>query len=136
MDPNASKELLSPSDPSFLKGTLLLEAGGDLEQLLAKLEIFWYSRGAARQKIVLVCAPGQKAQVLSAAQSRQFSPIEVVEVERLKDLAPFIPTRLFAYLPARSPALPLDWDESPLGSGEVKPWVSLSLSLEQKGPRL
>src|SRR6202034_908772 len=24
----------------------------------------------------------------------------------------------------------------PLGSGEVKPWVSLSLSLEQKGPRL
>jgi len=136
MDPNASKELLSPSDPSFLKGTLLLEAGGDLEQLLAKLEIFWYSPGAARQKIVLVCAAGQKARVLSAAQSRQFSPIEVVEVQRLQDLVPFIPTRLFAYLPARSPVLPLDWDESPLGPGEVKPWVPLSLSLEQKGPRL
>jgi hypothetical protein len=137
MDPNASQELLSPSDPSFFKGTLLLETGNDLERLLVKLEAFWYSPGAARQKIVLVCAPGQKASVLSATRSREFSPLEVTEANRLRDLEPFIPTRLFAYCPAREPVVaPLDWDESPVGTGEIKPWAPLSLTLERKGPRL
>ena len=55
MDLNASKELLSPSDPSFLKGTLVLNCGGDpLESILDKLESLWYGSGAAlRQKDIV-----------------------------------------------------------------------------------
>ncbi len=131
------KEPLPPSDPSFLKGTLFLETGNDLETFLAKLEAFWYGPGAARLKIVLVCAPGQKDAVLSAARSRGISPLEIAEANRLRDLTALSPTRLFAFCPAREPVIaPPDWDETPLGPGEIKPWAPLSLTLERKGPRL
>jgi hypothetical protein len=138
MDTPVPKPLSSPSDPSFLKGTLVLEAGEDLDRFVLKLKTFWAGPGAApTQKIVIACAPGQKSRVWEAVHSGQSSLVEIVEAQKLRDLETFIPTRLFAFLPARESApAPLDWDESDWVRGSVKPWVPLSLALERKGPRL
>lgn len=134
MEPTAPP--LSPSDPNFLKGTLVLEAGEDLGRFLSKLENLWFSPGAPRQKIIVVCAPGKKSWVLSSVMARHFSAVEIVEAGALADLRRHVPTRLFAYLPDAAPGMIPDWDEGPLGAGLIRPWAPVFSALDGKGPRL
>jgi len=116
-----TNKLESPLSPWV--GTVVLEAGEDLGNLVPKLEMARGERGKALLKIVVTCRPGKKAGILHALMAK-FPGVEVVEIHSWpRDLAGFVPTQLMAYLPASAPYSPPRWEEMGKGIWGVMPWM-------------
>jgi hypothetical protein len=133
---DSSPELISPTDPAFIKGTVILEAGDNRSLLLSKLEAAWFGPGAARQRMVVACRPGQKAD-LSAALSSKFIALVLVEIQDWgQSLREVVATEKIAFLPADATYSPPPWDELPKGSSAILPWSQPVLLPDGSGPRL
>jgi len=114
-----SKDFLSQT-------TLVLDAGENLDFLIAKLNQVFAKEQPSFGRILSASLPGQKTKVL-AKLPENFKNVEIVEIQSLRlDLFPRLQTPFLAYLPANAPYTPPQWNVAagmeniPLF---IQPWI-------------
>ena len=116
--------------PDAALGTVVLEAGADVDALALKLERALFGRGAAVRRVLIACLDSQREEVEARLRER-FRALSIESFttwgeETLARLSAAVTSGRVGLLPAASPFTNPAWEEVPDEGPSVVPWVPLA----------